>query len=259
MVLTDKNIKEYRDKLVSPFNPEQVQNICYDLMPETFCNDPGKELDSITLLPGDSVFVKSKERIILPDNIMGIVSLRNSRIRQGFSLDAPIYQPGHDTKVFFRITNISRQSITLDCTFGIASILFIVLSSDVEKPYNGTFQSEFEFRGMGRYTSAFSKEMTDIEQKIDQIKEIEKTIYSNILALMAIFVAIFSLVNVNVSLAVQNVSTKMLLTMNFATVASIGFLIAIINTILSSGKYRRWIWFSCFAAFALTILIQFIL
>ena len=76
---------------------------------------------------------------------------------------------------------------------------------------------------------------------------------------MAIFVAIFSLVNVNVSLAVQNVSTKMLLTMNFATVASIGFLIAIINTILSSGKYRRWIWFSCFAAFALTILIQFIL
>lgn len=259
MVLADKQIMELKDALICPFDSKRVQNICYDLTAETFYSAPGDATDSKTLAPGDSVFVQTQERIMLPNNMIGIVNLRNSRIRQGLELSAPVYQPGHDTLVFFRVTNISHKAISLDNGAGIASMMFIELSENVDKPYAGTFQKEFDFKGMGAYTSSLSKQMTNIEEKVNDIKAIEKDIYGNILALMAIFVAIFSLVNVNVSLAAQSVTEKMLLTLNFATVTSVGFLIAIINTVLPSGKHRVAVWIVCAIAFIATIVLQFVL
>ena len=259
MVLADKRINLFNNKLINPFDPSRVQNICYDLTAVEYYNAPGDVTDSSTLAPGDSVFVRSREKITLPNNIIGIVNLRNSRLRQGLELSAPVYQPGHDTPVYFRVTNISHKAISLASGDGIASIMFVEVTDDVDKPYDGTFQNEFDFTGMGAYTSSLSKQMTNIEEKVNDIKTIEKDIYGNILALMAIFVAIFSLVNVNVSLVAQSVTEKMLLTLNFATVTSVGFLIAIINTILPSGKYRKIVWLVCGIAFFATILIQFVL
>ena len=61
-----------------------------------------KESKNIKLEPHDSAFVMSKESIELPNNIIAKVVLRNSRIRQGLTIDTPIYQPGHRTKVFFQ-------------------------------------------------------------------------------------------------------------------------------------------------------------
>lgn len=259
MILADKQIMERKDELISPFDSSRVQNICYDLTTARFQSSPEDVTDSRTLAPGDSVFVTTHEKIKLPNNMIGVVNLRNSRIRQGLELSAPVYQPGHETLVFFRITNISHKAILLDCKTGIASIMFIELSEDVDKPYTGTFQKEFDFKGMGAYTTSLSKQMTNIEEKVNDIKSIEKDIYGNILALMAIFVAIFSLVNVNVSLVAQSVTEKMLLTLNFATVTSVGFLIAVINTVLPSGKHRIAVWTVCAIAFAATVLLQFVL
>ena len=46
--------------------------------------------------------------------------------------------------------------------------------------------------------------MTDIEKKVDTVKNIEKNVYGNVLSIMGIFIGIFSLVNVNLSLAATN-------------------------------------------------------
>ena len=258
MVLTDKQMLEKRASLISPFAEERVSNICYDLTTQAFCNAPGAETASITLAPGDTVFVQSLEEIDLPNDVCAMVILRNSRIRQGLDLTAPTYQPGHHTKVYFRITNISKSAIKLDASdsSGIASIMFLQLGGDVARPYKGAYQGEFDFRGMGQYTSSLSKEMTDIEEKVDNIKSIEKEMYGNVLALLAIFVAIFSLINVNVTLVSQKVDMLSVLTLNFTTVGSIGFLVAIINTILPSGKHRAAVWVACVAAFLLAIGVQ---
>ena len=56
------------------------------------------------LLSGSS----TSELIHLPSTLVARVMLRNSRIRQGLSLDAPLYFPGHSTRVFFRVTNIGQ-------------------------------------------------------------------------------------------------------------------------------------------------------
>lgn len=53
---------------------------------------------------------------------------------------------------------------------------------------------------MGAYQSALGDDMIDIEKKVDAVKNIEKNVYGNVLSIMGIFIGIFSLINVNLSL-----------------------------------------------------------
>lgn len=99
-------------------------------------------------MPGESVFVGSQEIFHLPNTLAASVILRNSHIRQGLSLDAPLYFPGHSTRVFFRVTNASQGAIALDCSCGIAQLVFERVEGEVEHSYNGAFADEFDYRGV---------------------------------------------------------------------------------------------------------------
>lgn len=90
------------------------------------------------------------ELIHLPSTLAASVMLRNSRIRQGLSLDAPLYFPGHSTRAFFRVTNVGQGAIALDCSRGIAQLVFERVEGDVERPHDGAFADEFDYRGVGR-------------------------------------------------------------------------------------------------------------
>lgn len=74
--------------------------------------------------------------------------LRNSRIRQGLSLDAPLYFPGHGTRLFYRVTNVSGGTITLDKSKGIAQVAFQHVEGTVAHPYHGAFSDELDFNGI---------------------------------------------------------------------------------------------------------------
>ncbi len=119
MLLSDNEIRNLANDLIEGFDDSRLGSISYDLETEDFCI--GNGVRSITLKPLDSVFVRSKEKIKLPNDLIARVVLRNSRLRQGIALDAPVYQPGHRTRVFFRITNFSNRPITLANSKGIAS------------------------------------------------------------------------------------------------------------------------------------------
>ena len=252
MILRDIDVKELGEKLIKPYNGDRMGAVAYDLETEAIADNPGQENTQASLKPGESVFIKTKEEITLPNDVIGRVHLRNSKIRQGLMLDAPVYYPGHNTKVFFRITNISQSIIDIYEGELLASIIFEKLSGDVEQPYDGEFQREFKYKGMGRYSAEYEANITHLDDKIDEIKNTERRMYTNVLAIMAIFVGIFSLININI----QNVSidTKNLLTLDFATVGSIAFLIAAIA--LHTGKNRIFLWIACIAAFAVSILVQ---
>lgn len=258
MVLCDKQIRECGEGLIAPFDESKVNPVSYDLTIDQFCVEPGDDIDEVSLCPGESAFVKSKEAINLPNNILANVTLRNGRIRQGLDLTAPVYFPGHNTRVFFRITNVSTQTIKMRNGDGVASIMFEKLKENVEKPYSGTFQNEFEYSGMSSYTSVFSKSMESLNKKIEDVNGIERSIYGNVLAIMAIFVAIFSLININVTLIANNLNMKALLTVDFVTVGSIGFLLASISMLIGTGKRKVFLWIACIVAFAVAIILQFI-
>lgn len=257
MILIDKELFEQGPSLLSPFDSEAVTNIGYDLKTDRFFLNAQTSKTMVDLAPGDTVFVRTAETISLPNNMAAMVQLRNSRIRQGLSLTAPLYQPGHKTKVFFRITNATGQTIRLDTTKGLGTLVFIRLSDDVAKPYNGTFQNEEDYVGMGTYQSQLAEDVIELEKKVDTVKHIEKDLYSNVLSIMGIFVGIFSLINVNISLTASNASTAMLLTLNFATVGAIAFLIGLINIALTSDgncKNRKWFFGTSAVAFAAAII-----
>ena len=257
MFLIDKKISEMGPSLLKPFDEESVTNIGYDLKTECFFLDQNTAKTEIDLAPGDTVFVRAVETVTLPDDMAAEVQLRNSRIRQGLSLEAPIYQPGHHTKVFFRVTNVTRQMMHLDAQKGIAYLVFLPLGDSVAKPYNSTFQNEKDFVGMGAYQSDLADDMTDIEKKVDTVKNIEKNVYGNVLSIMGIFVGIFSLINVNLSLVASKAAMATLLTFNFATVGAIAFLIGLINAILPEGKNHKLIWGASAIAFIASIAVQF--
>ena len=255
MLLYDKKLLLIGNDVIHPFDAEKVINIGYDLTTEKYTVGNNTDTQSIKLMPHDSAFVMSKEAIELPQNMIAKVILRNSRIRQGLSLDAPIYQPGHKTKVFFRITNFSDKEIDLDERDGFATIVFEELDGDVERGYSGTFQNEFDYNGMGDYTSTYVREFEEIEDKIKNVKEVEKQIYGNVLAIMAIFVAVFSLLNLNVSLAGHGLDTKYLLVLNMVTIGAVGLLMAIVDTIINNSK-KILLWIVPVVCFIVAILLQ---
>lgn len=172
MPLADSRIKEIGSGILDPYQEENVKSICYDLHTMGFSISAGQELKEMDLMPGHSVFVSCVECIQLPDNLCAEIHLRNSRLRQGLSLDAPIYQPGHECRLFFRITNVSKQAIHLDTGEGIASVYFYSVEGNVDHPYAGEFQDEKFFTGLGKYSSRLLPDIKDVDSKFDAIKNI---------------------------------------------------------------------------------------
>lgn len=173
-----------------------VGPVSYDLRTRAYYTAEG-ERDRIELMPGDSTFVASVESIHLPRDLAARVTLRNSRIRQGLSIAAPVYFPGHETSVYFRVTNVGADAVSLGTSDGLAQLSFERVDGEVERPYEGAFSSEFNYRGLASYEGAYSAEMRKLERKAADVEGIEHRIYGNVLALFAVFAAIFTLVNVS--------------------------------------------------------------
>lgn len=137
-----------------PIDRNAVGPVSLDLTTKDFCGQQGSS-SAVTLNPGDSTFVEACECVDLPSNLAARVLLRNSRIRQGLSLDAPLYFPGHKTRLYFRVTNVSANTIELDCSKGIAQVAFEQVCDDVAHPYEGAFADELSYKGMGSYQGKF--------------------------------------------------------------------------------------------------------
>lgn len=168
MVYTDKMIRDLISSDVLRHADENcITNIAYDLRTEHFFVKEGMYFREYDLMPGESVFVSTVEDIKLPANMLARVCLRNKRIRQGLELASPVYQPGHETKIFYRITNISKNLIRLSQDDGIVSVMFEKLPEEVEKPYDGAAQLEFDFRGIGQYEGEVKGEIVELEKKVD--------------------------------------------------------------------------------------------
>ena len=234
-MLVDSEIKSriQQDKLLENCETSNIFNIGYDLVCESFSNQPGSRSLSYSLLPGECVFVKSKETLNMPTDLCARINLRNSRIRQGLSLDAPVYQPGHETRVFFRLRNVSSKEILLNSGDKVASIFFEKLDTIPDSPYSGTFQNEFDYQGMGDYATQYNQQIVEVEKKITDLKEIERSLYGNVITLMTIFIGIFSLVNLNITgLTAASWTARELLRYNLCVVGGISTLAGLIRVLV---------------------------
>ena len=221
---------------------ESVTNIGYDLRASGFAKGSKME-SSYELLPGESVFVASKEVIHFDNNTVGRVYLKNSRIRMGLTLDAPIYQPGHTTAIYFRLTNVSNNAILLNADEKYALLTFEQLDSAPEHPYSGTFQKEFKFSGLADYSSAYADQIKSLDGKIETIKDMEKNIYGNVITILTIFIAVFSIININIELARDAASMVSFCAYNLATLGAISFLTILMHELFSkTTDCKRKLW-----------------
>lgn len=259
MVLTDHQIADWAEQgLLENYDPNCITNIGYDLRAEYFVSGD-KKVPNVSLKHGESAFVATTENIRLPNDMLGRIVLKNSRLRQGLSMDAPVYQPGHHTKVFFRVTNVSGNEIDLQMGGKYVTILFETLSRPVEHPYAGTFSEEMDYSGLGKYKDLYQKEIREIEKKTENLKDMERSIYANVLVILTVFVALFSFLSTNISLLSANADEGRFLVYNFVMLGCISFLVALLNGVISFAK-KRWIpWVASISSFAAAALIFFFL
>ena len=242
MVLTDRQIAERvkSQQMIDSYYDACLTNIGYDLRAKQFYI--GKEPDDVvTLLPNESAFVESVEIIDMPNDLMGRISLKNSRIRLGLTLDAPVYQPGHKTRIYFRVTNVSADSITLYSGEKYAMILFEQLAEIPENTYDGVFRDEFTYRGLGDYKDVYKRQRQELEKRTDDLKDMERGIYSNVLSILAIFMALFSFLTMNINLTANSASTDQYLLFNALLLGGISFLVALLAMLTRKHNWAYWI------------------
>lgn len=259
MILTDHEITTLVNEkgLIENFDSTNITNIGYDLRAEYFPVDNSKKT-SVILKPGESAFVATVENVKMCDDLAGRIVLKNSRIRMGLAIDAPIYQPAHYTKIFFRVTNVSSGEITLSKDHSYATIIFEKLSSCPEETYNGAFSGEFDFRGLGDYREPYEEQIREIEKKTDNLKDLERNIYSNVLVILTVFVALFSFMTTNLSLLSKAANGKQFLVYNFVVLGCIAFLVNLMKEFMGQqAKESRGFlsWLSAVIPFAMALVV----
>ncbi len=143
MTLTDTQIFEAGSRLISPLDTTKVNPIGVDLTTRRFLDFSNGEHAFFQLSAGESVFVEPLEKIALPENLCARIVIRNRWLRKGLTVSAPVYQPGHNTRPRFMLTNNSpTPTDTLSIGDSFASIQFEQLAGDVSNPYDGQYQDE---------------------------------------------------------------------------------------------------------------------
>lgn len=154
-MLVDKQIKERGTTLIFPFEESHITSISYDLDLDGYINkDGGLSKERVILRSGESVMIKTIQSLQMPNDLVGIIGERNSRIRQGLNVVGPHYFPGHTTAIYLRVTNVSPLDIELQHVDGIAQIFFEELSEEPEVSYanqeGASFNNETDYLGCGK-------------------------------------------------------------------------------------------------------------
>lgn len=94
MVLVDKDIlnRISKGELITPetYDENNINAISYDLTIESIQINKVSH-KQYNIAPGETVFIKSKEVLVMPDDLMGRIGEKNSRMRMGIEVSGPHY------------------------------------------------------------------------------------------------------------------------------------------------------------------------
>ncbi len=249
MILVDKDILNlvHSNKLiVSNFDKKNLGGVSYDLTLDKIVglgDNETKQVTTYELNPGEAVFIKTKEMLHMPEKLLGRIAQKNSRMRMGLYVDGPHYHPGHKTYVYLRVQNLSSNCITIERGDKIAQIFFEELNGEPNQLYgkvNDAFVDEIDFKGLSSYKSEYRKHIKKIEKVKENIEEKETQIYANVLTLMGIIAAVFSLITINFqAFSKVTVDLKFVLLMNLSLVFSISVFFGLLYII--TRKHKGWV------------------
>lgn len=246
MILVDSGIKKRASEIiVENYDETNVNAVSYDVTIQSIVTEED-ETNSYILEPNETIFIKTKEKIHMPNDLMGRIGEKNSKMRVGLSVSGPHYFPGHTTYMFLRVRNISPNKIKIEEGDKIAQIFFEQLETVPQKPYNlqenASFNDEDKYRGIAGYKDEYEKKIEKYENSKKELEDKETSIYANIMTIMGVFVSIFSLIMVNFSkLNSGNTDIKFLVLMNLSLAIVVVLFIGMILLFLNKARNKRFL------------------
>lgn len=98
--------------------------------------------DRIVIGPNEQVLLSTMEYVELPDDIMGMVELRSTWARHGFSIPPTIIDAGFKGTITLEVVNNAPYSIALRPKERFAHTIFFKTSSRVENAYKGNYMGQ---------------------------------------------------------------------------------------------------------------------
>lgn len=241
MILVDKQIKNRKSEIFTEgYDDKNVQPISYDInVEDIICENENKS--TYDLRHGEAIIVRCKEHIQVPNDLAIKVENKNSLIRAGITVTAPVYNPGHSTPIYIRVDNISGKTFTIKKGLNIAQLVFERLDDIPEITYNkkmnASFNDEDVYRGLGKYSYDMIEETERVKE---ELRKKEVSIYANILTLMGIFVAVLSIIIVNFqSITKYSNCIWQLVVVNCSLAIAIMVLLIGVKIIIRSSKKEK--------------------
>ena len=99
------------------------------------------------------------------------------------------------------------------------------------------FAEEIDFKGMSTYSKEYKKHIKKIEKIKQNLDEKETQIYANVLTLMGIISAVFSLITINFeAFANADIDLKFILTFNLSLIFAISVFFGLLYIITNKRK-----------------------
>ncbi len=137
-----------RRGLLVPFEERQLKGASYDIRAGDYAilvhsEEEGgyervslRERGYIDIAPGRTVAIYSLERLGVPPDMKGRLSLRSYWANKGLHFNGGIIDPGYTGLLFFNITNLGVSTVRISYGEGLVTAEFVRLDQPSQRVYN---------------------------------------------------------------------------------------------------------------------------
>jgi deoxycytidine triphosphate deaminase len=142
--LIDKEIKDFGEELLEPFEPRCVKGASYDIrvgeiaqlpppegedQPRTVALGPRFQA-SVWIPPGSTCVIRSLEKVHMPRHMKGRLALRAFHTRRLIFFPGGIVDPGYNNYLFFPIANLGDVPVELKYEEALITAEFVKLNKE---------------------------------------------------------------------------------------------------------------------------------
>ena len=179
-------IKEVREnKLLDPFDEEGVKGASYDIRagkkaivawPEGYEDIKLDVQGKLVVPPGRACVVYSLEKVQMPLDMKGRLSLRSHFAIKGLSYAGGVIDPGYQGYLFFTLVNLANSEVEIEYGEPLVTAEFIQLSKPAREPYQpGEGITDVPPEKMPSLPPRQVYDMLELSAGLDELREIAKT------------------------------------------------------------------------------------
>jgi deoxycytidine triphosphate deaminase len=222
MLLSYQNIKAFLDhgQLMEDFDLRNLKAASYDLRLGSVCylssvgNHKSKLIKmngvkTITI-PCNGIFMfQTREKVNIPNNIAGKLSLRMGLVRKGCIMPTQTQvDPGYNNYLFGMIYNLSDSPVDIKYEEHIVNIEFYELKEPTAKPYSDEYDVNYVFEQFvsENVTSTMDTLQNGVATSLEKVNATEQSVKKllNMLTILSIMLALISILMAGMTVYLNN-------------------------------------------------------